>query len=257
MIRALASKTFPVGLVALLLVHSISAQSTHCDPQLPSASDDPYGYRLRGDRCEGVYINEVAATLRVASLTSSLADFNPTSSRNVLIEWTAIGNQPVHLRANSLRERLYYQMDSFRPTASASYSWPTDLLAALGLGRNDLGLTASTSYQVGNTKREVFLPIRIKGQSASKTRNYQLVLLPGVELAEVFMSLAPVKDDGSLGPFIIKDQAQQSGYNAANRTLTIRIPEVTSSGIYYLEIGAVLRTRGSTSTQVWFYHQNN
>jgi hypothetical protein len=246
------------GVVVVSSNYPSFAQISHCDPNLPTASDDPYGYRLRGDRCEGLYINEVAATLRVASLTSSLADFTPTSSRNLLIEWTAIGNQPVHLRANSLRERLYYQMDSFRPTASASYSWPTDLLAALGLGRSDLGLTASTSYQVGNTKREVFLPIRIKGQSATtKTRNYQLVLLPGVELAEVFMSLAPVKDDGSLGPFIIKDQAQQSGYNAANRTLTIRIPEVTSSGIYYLEIGAVLRTRGSTSIQVWFYHQNN
>ena len=48
-------------------------QTTHCDPDLREPSTDAYGYRLRGaqrDRCEGIYIQEVASTpLLVASLT--------------------------------------------------------------------------------------------------------------------------------------------------------------------------------------------
>ena len=40
------------------------AQTTACDPLLEQPKTNPYGYRLRSDRCEGIYVQQVAgATL--------------------------------------------------------------------------------------------------------------------------------------------------------------------------------------------------
>src|SRR5579863_1516285 len=71
-----------------------SAQSSPCDPHLPQPAQDPYGYRLRGDRCEGVYIQEVSgAPLLVASWTESFADYDLTSRQQLAMEWdTAPGD---------------------------------------------------------------------------------------------------------------------------------------------------------------------
>jgi hypothetical protein len=148
-------------------------------------------------------------------------------------------------------------MDSIRAAGSASYYWPPNLLATLNLHRNDLGIVAWTFYAEGNTKRQVYLPIRLRQQgTVSKSHGYQLILLPGVDLAEVFVSLAPVKPDGSLGAFVQKDQALRYGYYPAERGITISIPELKAPGIYYLEIGATLKAGSSATTQVWFYHHN-
>lgn len=259
-----ASLMFTACFLSLILyVASLSkptiVQESHCEPHLRQASSDPYGYRLRGDRCEGIYIKDVASTtLLVASLTESVEDLNPASGQSLLVEWTALGSESIRLRAYSLIHRLYYQMDSLRPAGRTSYIWPMDLLAALNFRKNDLGIVAWTSYQVGNTKREVYLPLRIRRQAAAgKSRGYQLVLLPGIELTEVFISLAPVKKDESLGAFFIKDKALGYGYYPAERGVTITIPELKMPGIYYLEIGATLRAGGSSSAKVWFYHNDN
>ncbi len=235
------------------------AQQSHCDSHLQQAGNDPYGYRLRGDRCEGIYIKEVAnTTLLVASLTEYVKDFNPASNQDLLVGWTAPGSGSIRLRAYSLRHRLYYQMDSLRPAGSTSYVWPMDLLAALKPRKNDLGIVAWTPYQVGNTKRDVYLPLRIKREgTAGKPHDYQLVLLPGVELAEVFISLAPVKRDGSLEAFLINGQALGYGSYPAGRGITIPISKPKMPGIYYLEIGAKLRASGSFTALVWFYNDNN
>lgn len=242
------------------LSKSIFPQENHCDPQLRQSTDDPYGYRLRNDRCEGIYIREVASTpLLVASLTESVEDFDLTVNQNLVVEWTAPGpaSADIHLRALALRHRLYYRMDTIRAAGSASYVWPPNLLATLNLHRSDLGIVAWTSYVQGNTKRDVYLPLRIRQQgAANKSHGYQLTLLPGVDLAEVFVSLAPTKPDGSPGAFIKKDQALGYGYYPAERGITLSIPELKTPGVYYLEIGATLRDGSSSTAQVWFYHRN-
>ena len=257
--RTLFSSVLTACLLGLLLLPKpTSSQENHCDPQLPQAGDDPYGYRLRGDRCEGVYVNEVFATVRVVSLTASFDEFDPATDRSLTVGWTAPGNESVHLRAYSLRHRLYYQMDSLRPAGRTSYAWATDLLGALNLRRKDLGVMAWTTQRVGNAKRDLLLPLSVRrGGAVNRSSGYQLVLLPSVELASVFISLAPLKEGESLGPFIIQDRSLGRSFYAANRGVRVDIPALPSPGIYYLEIGATLRGGGSASTQVWFYHHGN
>jgi hypothetical protein len=239
---------------------SVTKQSTteaHCDPLLPSSRDDPYGYRLREDRCEGIYIREVAGTtLLVASLIESLEDFNPAASQNLQLEWPALGDSSVRLRAQAFRHRLYYRMDSLRPAGNTSYTWSPNLLATFNLKKGELGVVARTQFKVGATNRDVYLPLRIRQQSkTSEGGNYQLVLLPGTELTEVYLNLAAVKSDGSLGNFLKKNQALGYGYYPAERKITITLPELKTRGIYYLGISATLSRGGSREERLWFYHR--
>ncbi len=179
----------PILLKVLLCFASFAeptfAQETHCDPGLRQTGDS-YGYRLRGDRCEGIYISEVGGTiLQVVSLTESVEDFDPATNKDLLLQWTAPGNAGPRLRAYGLRHRLYYRMDSLRPAGSTSYAWPPNLLASFNLKKHELGLVAWVSQPVGNINRDVYLPISLTQQASThRSKAYQLVLLPGVELGE-------------------------------------------------------------------------
>lgn len=232
-----------------------SAQETHCDQGLRTSESNPYGYQLRGDRCEGVYIRKVAGSTFVASFTESFENFDPTASQSLLLEWTPPSKASVHVRAYSLRQKVYYRMDTDRPAESTSYAWPPNLLSTLDLKKKDLGVVAWISKLVGD--QDVYLPLRIKQKApAGNTRRYQLILLPGEELTQVFISLAPLKPDGSLGAFIVRDSAQGGSYLPAERAIMIDIPELKQAGIYSLEIGATLRAGGSWTTKFLFYHHN-
>jgi hypothetical protein len=240
-------------------LHSHSLQNAtegHCDPHLPSSPDDPYSYRIRGDRCEGIYIREVAgSTLLVASLIESVEDFNPNASQNLQVEWPALGDTSIRLRAQAFRHSLHYRMDSLRPAGNTSYTWSPNLLATFNLKKGELGVVARTQFKIGATKRDVYLPLRIRQQSrTSEGGNYQLVLLPGTELTEVYLNLSPVKPDGGLGNFLKKDQALGYGYYPAKRKITIVLPELKTTGIYYLGVSATLSGGGSHEEKLWFYH---
>jgi hypothetical protein len=246
---------FIILIVLLRATFAPSAQENHCDPQLTPPKDDPYGYRLRGDRCEGEYMRPVGSTtLLIASLTESVENFNPVANRDLVVEWTAPGAVSVHLRAQALRHRLYYRMDTIRPSGSASFRWTPNLLATFKLNRDELGTVAWTSYRVGDANRDVYIPLRISQHGAAiRSRSYELKLLPGVELDEVYYSLAPVKPEGRTGTFVKKDQPVGSGYYPAGRAFVIKVPELRASGIYYLKIGATRKSGGATTAEIWFY----
>jgi hypothetical protein len=179
----------------------------HCDESLTQLTNHPLGYRDRGDRCEGIYIGKIASTtLLVASLTESFEEYKTASDKPLDIDWDkppGNGNENVRVRAQGLIRHLYYRMDTAQPSGRGSYRWPTDILASLNIVKDDLGIVALTRYSVGQRERDVYLPLRIKqagqaGQAgqATRTGSYNLVLLPGVELDEVFISLASIGADG-------------------------------------------------------------
>jgi len=242
----------------LLLASSLEpilAQGDHCDPGLPQRVSDSYGYRLRGDRCEGIYIREVqGSAIKVVSLTESVEDFSTATNKNLLMTWVAPSRISVRLRAYGLRHKLYYRMDSLRPAGTTSYDWSPNLLAALNLRRHELGLVAWVSQPVDNKNRDVYLPVSLTQQTASKSDHYDLVLLPGVELTELFLSVAPLKPDGAPDVYIRQNESLGRGYYPAERKITIPLPKPRTSGIYYVEIGGTKKAGGSLTMQAWFYH---
>jgi hypothetical protein len=234
------------------------AQENHCDPNLKQAPSNPNGYRLRGDRCEGEYIGEMSGSARVVSLVESVEEFNPAVNSPLLVEWVPFGNATVHLQVHAFRRKFYYQMDSIRPEGSTSYTWPSDILSVFNLKSKELGFVAWVSHKVGNTRREVFLPLRIRQKPAiTRSGSYTAKLLPNAELDQVFVSLALVTQDGRDGTFLKKDEELKPGYYPKEQAIPIPLPPLKIKGIYHLQIGVTFKSGGSTVAEVWFYHPND
>jgi hypothetical protein len=234
----------------------VGAQQSPCDPNLTQLGQNPQGYRLRGDRCEGIYIQPVSGstTLLVASFTEFFEDFDPSSPGKLSVEWSFPAETPIHLRAYALREKLYYQMDTIVASDKTAYLWPAGVLNALHLSKQDIGVVGFTEYHVGGENRTLYVPLRIRQKNQKQTHGYQLVLLPGSELKEVFISLAQVGTDGQPHSFLISDRPLGKGYYPAERGILIEIPSLKKPGVYYLEIGATSRYGGPITQRIWFYH---
>jgi hypothetical protein len=233
----------------------VSAQQSPCDPNLTQLGQNPQGYRLRGDRCEGIYIQPVSGstTLLVASFTEFFEDFDPSLSGQLSVEWSPPADTSIHLRAYALREKLYYQMDTLVAGGKTTYLWPAGVLNALHLSRQDIGVVGFTEYYVGGENRILYVPLSIRAKNQEPKQGYQLVLLPGAELKEVFISLAQVGTDGQPHSFLISDRPLGKGYYPAERGILIEIPRLKTPGVYYLEIGATSRYGGPITQRMWFY----
>jgi hypothetical protein len=244
-----------VGLNAQPSGTQASSQHSPCDLTLQRREEDPQGYRLRGDRCEGIYLQAVSGNpLLVASFTSSFEPFNPGSLDKLSVEWSSPANIPVHLRANALREKLYYQMDTVVPPGKTAFSWPGDVLNALHLSKPDIGVIGFIEYRIGGEDRTVYLPLRIHEKARKPSQGYEFVLVPGTQLKEVFLSLARVGADGRTGTFLFSDRPLRRGYYPAERGTVVEISNPDSAGIYFLEIGATTMYGEPLTQQIWFYH---
>src|SRR5688500_1860053 len=125
-----------------------------CDPALPAIKEGGLGYRDRGDRCEGLYINPVSnTTLFVASFTQQFENYD-NSGNTILIEWDKPpANKEIILRAQGIKPRLYYRMDASRSGTTTFFAWPSGVLGSLNIKRNDIGVTGKIKLPVGKIER--------------------------------------------------------------------------------------------------------
>ena len=229
----------------------------HCDPLLAPAPGTPFAYEDRGDRCEGLFVREVSgsAGLLVVSLTESFEEFDPQRDSEVVVGWSPPARGATRLRAFGLKRRQYYRMDAVRPEGVSSYRWPTNVMASLKIPSKEIGLVAWTTHTFGKEPLEAYLPLRIgKPAPESGATRPTLTLLPGAELAEVYVSVWPLLPDGRPGPPLRREQALGHGYYPAERPLMLPLPELKTAGFYQLEIGVLLRAGGSVVRKLVIYH---
>jgi hypothetical protein len=252
-VRAVSTVAFLLALLPL----PAYAQTAPCDPELRPPVGDPYAYRPRDGRCEGVYARDVGlATLLVASLTSSFAPFDPAMSDSIVLTWQAPQRLPVHVRAHGLRRRLYYRMDAELPAAQSQWSWPAGLLAALQLGAADIGVVAWTELPAGDVARRVYLPLRVGARAgAPAAERITLVLVPGRELREAYLHLVPIDAAGEAGAPIRSGEPLGYGYYPADRRIDIELPALPAPGLYRVEVGAELAGGGTIATSLILYHR--
>lgn len=234
---------------------ALASQGPPCDPALRRyATKDPYGYAPRGTRCEGIYVREIAsAAIRLVSLTEAVADFDAAKVANLQIRWMPASATVTQLRAQSLRERLYYRMDAVAPSGARHYGWPTNILSALHLTKSEIGILAWNHHLVGKTSHDVYLPIRLFHQAMPlAAKDYALVVQADIELSELYLTLARVGPDGSLGPYL-KDAQPITGYFPAEQGIHLAIPRPETAGIYHVEIGAVLKQGGTSTLEFFFF----
>ena len=108
---------------AILASSLLYAQATTavdpCDPTLARATKDPLAYGRRGDRCEGLYIKDVAGIggLQVAAFVESGTPFEIATGERLQVAWSQPAEAAVQLRAVALQRRKYYRMDVVRDRA--------------------------------------------------------------------------------------------------------------------------------------------
>ena len=56
------------------------------------------------------------------------------------------GSSEIHLRGYSLKPRTYYQMDATLEPGKMPFTWPLNVVQAVGLQRLEIALVAWTSY---------------------------------------------------------------------------------------------------------------
>ena len=252
-----------INITSLLVIIFLSGIGNHvlaqsrCDPSLPQIADNPLSYHDLGDRCEGIYIERVGGTtLRLVSLMEFFDTYDPASGKALHIRWNKPpGNAIVRLRAQSMKRKLYYRMDTYCVHDSTAFSWPTNVLASLKILKNDIGIAASTSYQLGKNEHDVYLPVRISQKSNDTAKsNYHVLLMPGEELKEVYISISKIGNDGQTEKVIKNGVRLGYGYYPADRAIDIPLEGLKETGTYSMHVGATLKNSGSASIDFWFYN---
>jgi hypothetical protein len=251
-----------LGLAVLALAATFDAGTSgaaqsHCDPSLAPSANYPFRYIERGDRCEGVYIQLVGGTtLNMLSFTASLGAFDPKAGQPLLIRWTpAPIATDVQLRAHTTRRHLYYRMDTRVPAGAMQYRWPTDVLAAVGLGRTDIGLTGWTRLPVGGTDQDVLLPLSVtqgNPQASAAMGTYTLLVQPAAQLSELYITLTRMDGDGGAARIVQPTRELGYGYYPADDTIEIPIEAPAERGLYAVQLGAKLRGGGVSTLRFLF-----
>ena len=234
-----------------------AAPRIDCDSLVKTQATDPLRYRQRGDRCEGVYGQNVAGSsaLRVASLVESLEAFDDTSAQPLRVEWTPPPGEPVTLRASSMRPGLYDRMETTHAIAASSFEWPADVRRPLRISSADVGVTGTASMSIGGTRREVLVPLRISQRRAPvRTASYRLTLWPTIGLGEVFVTVAATDSAGTPTRYLQRDAKLGYGVYPADRPIVVRLPALTQPGVYLVRVAATREGSGGVTRSALLYH---
>jgi hypothetical protein len=239
-------------------VATAQAEPSHCDPSLAPSANYPFRYLNRGDRCEGVYVRLVGGTtLNLLSFTATFGAIDPKAGPPVVVEWPSAPNAAgVQLRAVTTRRHLYYRMDTSVRAGTAQYHWPTDVLAAVGLSRPDIGLIGWMHQMIGGTEEEVLLPLSASQGNApgpAGRETYTLLVQPAAQLSELFITVKRLATDAGAERLVQPTHELGYGYYPADEAIEIPIEAPAEHGIYAVQLGAKLRG-GGVSTLRFLFH---
>lgn len=238
------------------------AQTSPCDPNIERNSrGGVLGYQARGNYCEGLYATDVAATMMwVASLTGSFSDYDLSSPAPLKLSWQGPEGGALHVRAHGIKRDLYYRMDSPQAPGTSAWDWPTDVLAAEGIARDDIGVLGWTPRSAGGVDYNLFVPVSVThGNMAASAADstYELVVVPNVRLDKVYLSLAKVDAVGQRpeGAFIKQQEPLSQRVYPTQRPIRIDLTGFADAGIYFVEVTATRADgRPVTMDPMWIYH---
>ena len=238
---------------------SAGGQDT-CDPGLVGNTGSEMAYKLRGDRCEGIYRLEVGGlAVRLESLTEGFKSFDTSDSLPLEIFWSVpsgAGDRGVHLQANALLPRTFYRMDAVVAAETGTFQWPCGLLDRQGYGRDDIGIFGWLEAS-GTEDEKIYLPLRVvQGGRPDRTGVYELAFSPRRRLEEVYVSVHPSSAAGDpTGPPIWADRALEYGQYLAGNPVFLDLPRLTSGGYYRVEIKVRFLNDGSENYDFVIYHE--
>ena len=146
-------------------------------------------------------------------------------------------------------------MDTSVRAGGTRYRWPTDGLAAVKLARADLGFVGFTRMTIGGVEQEVLLPLSASQSPGTLVAPavYTLLLRPAVGLSELFVNVAPLVPDGRAAHNVAPGRELGYGLYPADALVEVPIDAPRKRGLYAVQIGARLRSGGSTTLQFVFH----
>lgn len=251
--KAIRWGAWPIAAIAAFSLGPAFARADLCDPGLLPRLDHPLAYAERGDRCEGVYIGKVSgADLRLMAFTRATSPPSDPEPPTLTLRWDAPERHPVRLRAHSLLPRRYYRMDTRVPAASDGYTWPLDVVTALDLPVGAIGLLGWYDARLGAIDQRIYLPVRLGNGAGAPDSAYRVDLLPGRELAELFVAVLAYEPETGRYDAQGGQRPLNYGYYPAGRVISLSIDRPPAAGLYLLRVGATVADGGAASLEVWF-----
>lgn len=250
------------SLAALALFAGPREAPPYCDAELLRVPRSPTSYQVRGDRCEGIYAQQVSTvSVDLRSFVKGFGAFNPETQSLLELTWKAPAGivQNVRLRAFSLKSRIYFRMDTAQPATQGSYRWPTEILAGERLGRDDLGVLAWVEMRGPEGKaREVYLPLR--AGTPQTLDGYDVTLVPSKKLKRILLTVIQIDDEGNKvreTAVTNKDVGGELAYYASNEPAVISTGKLGAPGFYRLEIKATAASGDAVIKDIDFYHSGD
>jgi hypothetical protein len=225
----------PVLTFSTAFLGEARAQSSPCDSSLNPAQTNPNSYRLQTDdpfRCEGIYTNKVAAAGNILLVLLTKGDSQLPPRGSVTVSWQSPSKSETRLRAYSLRDQLYYRMDSRLPADRQMYVWPLAIPAAVGLKAGEVGLVAWTSTDVFGRNRDVYLPFSSLPVATDAVLNASFVA--PVALAKVTLNVSRLGNNGAASQSM--GQKTKAGQFPPRRRIDFVLDSINAPGFYELRI---------------------
>lgn len=223
----------------------VGAQGTSCDPNLKQEGQ-PQGYRQRGDRCEGYFIQPVAGGRLDIQSFAQARRIEVAGKSELILGWPSFGSDAVQVRAYSLSPKEYYRMDTVRPNGQTSYTWPVDIPASRNLA---IGLVSWTRAPVGPSRETVYLPVSIAGAPSG---TYTITLIPSATADQVYVTIVALNADGSKGRVLRNRESLNLGYYPAFRSIPVNLPP-PPAGLYRADFAASWENGSSATAGMYFY----
>jgi hypothetical protein len=145
-------------------------------------------------------------------------------------------------------------MDTLLPGNQLSFAWPTNILAPLMIKRDDIGVTAWYLKELDGLRRTIYAPVQVWQKNPPQLPDtYRLIVVPGRELAEVYVGVAPLSD-GKRSLQDLSPQALGYGQYPVDRGIEIAIERPALPGIYFAEVSADLVDGGAAALQFYFHN---
>ena len=185
-----------VLLIVTMFIASSAVISANSLCRLPIVPNTDDGYRMRGNRCEGIYAREVAThSMVITSLTSNFDELPQRSTYRIRLSWPAGAHGTLHIAGRGHRYGAHYALDTVVDAATSTFSWPAQILIKRNFRRTNLGFLAwQESASNGNSTKH-YLPLRVSLQSSPNDRPsdpdavHTIAFRPGARFSRMYSTL--------------------------------------------------------------------
>lgn len=229
-VRRLITGSCVALLFCVLANGPVLSQVKKCDAGIAVDESDLWSYGWRGNRCEGRYVEPLGGgTIRLVGYYAGTSWQGTARLPALRVEWPSRSTGDVELRAISLRWRTFYRMDAVVSAKAQRFLWSTEVLRALRLRAEEVGLTAIAGVTLPWGTERLLVPVKIADEAHAAPGRLKIVLMSDDDLDEIQLGIRSVTDTIWIRPI----SKIREGTFMARRPITVELPSLPP-GVYQL-----------------------